>query len=382
MWIQELADKTPSAENTLKEIAHQPQLWKKIWKKICAEKEEIRSFLDSRKDKLDSIVLTGAGTSAYIGISTQNCFRHKFGICAEPVSTTHIVSHPQDFFIPSKNLLMISFARSGNSPESCAAAKLADQFSENVSHFIITCNKDGQLAKDYTDKENTYVFVLPPEANDKSLAMTSSFSGMMLTSALVARIDEITSLEKDIDQLCRYGSNTLRQAPLLWDIANSDFNRAVYLGSGSLYGVAKEAQLKMQELTDGLVICKHDSFLGLRHGPKAVIDEKTFIVHHVSSDPHAMKYDMDLIVSMRKNSSPIGQIAIGENLICQEYVDWSINFEPETTPLDKDLLCVVSILPAQMLAVFKSIQLGLKADSPSRNGAISRVVQGVSIYQS
>lgn len=382
MWIKELANKNSNAKNTTNEIIHQPELWRKIWKKVYAEKDEIQSFFSKVKKDCDSIVLTGAGTSAYIGISVQRSFRKKFGIIAEPISTTHIVSHPQDFLIPSQSLLMVSFARSGNSPESCAAVDLANQVSRNAHHFIITCHENGQLAEDNKTKKNAFVFVLPPEANDKSLAMTSSFTGMMLASILVARIDEITALESEVEKLASYGTYCLEQAPYLWKIADQDFNRAIFLGSGPLYGIAKEAQLKMQELSDGLVICKHDSFLGLRHGPKAVINENTLVVHHLSNDAHANLYDKDLINSMRESSNPIGQLAIGENLSCHDHVDWVINLESEDKPLDEDLLSVVSIVPSQLLALFKSIQLGLTPDNPSRNGAISRVVQGVSIYHS
>lgn len=385
MWINELIEKNKKAQNTIKEIKHQPILWKKIWEKIDSEKKEIKAFFDSIKNNCDSIVLTGAGTSAYIGISSQRSFRKEFEIIAEPISTTHIVSHPNDFLIPSQNLLMISFARSGNSPESCAAVNLANQISKQAFHFIITCNENGQLAKDNIGKNNAFVFILPEEANDKSLAMTSSFTGMMLASILISRIDEIEALEKEVDKLVSYGNHCLEQASFLWDVAaKNDFTRAIFLGSGPLYGIAKESQLKMQELSDGLIICKHDSFLGLRHGPRAVIDENTFIVHHMSNDNHAHKYERDLLSTMKENSNPIGQLAIGENMCdsCSEHVDWTINFESINGKLDQDLLAVVSVVPAQLLALFKSIQLGLSPDNPSRNGAISRVVQGVSIYPS
>lgn len=380
MWIKELGNNHINAINTTKEIIHQPQLWQKIWRKVFDEREQITAFFNKVTKDCDSIVLTGAGTSAYIGISAQRSFRKKFGIIAEPISTTHIVSHPQDFLIPSKSLLMISFARSGNSPESCAAVNLANENSRNANHFIITCNPNGQLNKDNQSKDNAFVFVLPEEANDKSLAMTSSFTGMMLASILISRIDEIETLEEPVNQLATYGNYCLEQAEYLWDIAKKDFNRAIFLGSGPLYGIAKESQLKMQELSDGLVICKHDSFLGLRHGPKAVIDENTLVVHHMSNDPHANKYAIDLVKSMRESSKPIGQLSIGENLSCEEYVDWTINLTPDGSPLDEDLFSVVSVLPTQLLALFKSIQLGLSPDNPSRNGAISRVVKGVSIY--
>ncbi|GLR17585.1 SIS domain-containing protein [Portibacter lacus] len=379
MWSEKLIKSDGNAAHTNAEIFHQPKLWKKIWKKIYDNKDEIKEFVNSGIEQSDNIVLTGAGTSAYIGIAVQRSFRNKFNKIAEPISTTHIVSHPTDFFLKNQNLFLVSFARSGNSPESSAVVKLADNHTKNCKHLIITCNPEGDLAKNH--KENGYVFTLPPEANDKSLAMTSSYSGMMIAGILISRIDEIEALESEVDKLVTYGNNALSQAEYIYSISAQPFTRAIFLGSGALYGVAKEAQLKMQELTDGMVICKHDSFLGLRHGPKAVIDENTLVVYHLSNNPYASRYELDLLQTMKDNSCPMGQLAIGEHIGEIENMDWKIELDCELShTIDKDLLSVASILPAQLLAMYKSIHLGLKPDNPSRNGAISRVVQGVNIY--
>lgn len=381
MWSEEIERLNGLSENTKREIFHQPILWREIWEKVNEEKTEIKKFFNYLKPNLSSIVLTGAGTSAYVGLAVQSTYRKKFKVLAEPISTTHIVSHPNDHILRDSELFMISFARSGNSPESCEAVNLANKISSKAKHFIITCNKNGKLALENQDNDNTYVFVLPEKANDKSLAMTSSFTGMMLASILIARIDEINAMEYEVEKLIQYGNISLENSSNLWDIASKKFTRAIFLGSGPLYGIAKEAQLKMQELSDGLVICKHDSFLGLRHGPKAVINDETLVVYHLSNDCHASKYDMDLIKTMRSNSDPMGLLGIGENIDCEDYLDWCVNFTSNSEPLDKDLLSIASIVPAQLLSLFKSVQLGLAPDNPSRNGSISRVVQGVFIYQ-
>jgi tagatose-6-phosphate ketose/aldose isomerase len=48
--------------------------------------------------------------------------------------------------------------------------------------------------------------------------------------------------------------------------------------------------------------------------------------------------------------------------------------------LDEEFLPVCFILPAQLIGLYKSLQLGLNPDMPSESGAISRVVKGVVIY--
>ncbi|MDZ7689924.1 MAG: hypothetical protein U5K69_02005 [Balneolaceae bacterium] len=150
---------------------------------------------------------------------------------------------------------------------------------------MITCNPEGDLAKQ-TAELQSYRFLMPPEAEDQSLAMTGSFSSMLLAVLLMGRLDELPSLEKAVQQFAERGRALLNEhVESLKKFAELDFTRAVFLGSGPRLGIARESHLKLQELTDGHVVCKYDSFLGFRHGPKAVIDDQTLIVYLFSEDP-------------------------------------------------------------------------------------------------
>lgn len=371
-----------SAKHTAMEITQQPDLWREIWQMVNAQQESIKHFLDNILSKTDVIILTGAGTSAYIGISAQSSFQRSFNKITNSISTTHLVSHPDSALLKDKTTLLVSFARSGNSPESEAAIHLTDDLCKECHHLIITCNKEGALAKADT-KHSKYIFNLPDRSNDKSLAMTSSFSGMLLAALLISRIDQISDLEEKVSQMATYANQVIdNSSSLLKEIAQKPFTRSVFLGSGPFYGIATEAQLKMQELTDGIVVGKHDSFLGLRHGPKAVIDGETLVFYHFSNNKLAAKYEMDLVQAMKDNSSPMCQVGVTEcSLSYAKPLDSEIVLGKSENPhLEEDFLAVVSIVPAQILAYFKSLDLGLSPDSPSRNGAISRVVQGVTIY--
>jgi tagatose-6-phosphate ketose/aldose isomerase len=61
-------------------------------------------------------------------------------------------------------------------------------------------------------------------------------------------------------------------------------------------------------------------------------------------------------------------------------IDQKIILSNNGVKAEEEFLTIVSVLPAQILAFFKSIQLGLKPDTPSDSGMIHRVVQGVKIY--
>ncbi len=366
--------------HTATEIYHQPQLWWKIYEEIFLQKAHIQKFTDNAfRDENLHIILTGAGTSAFIGLSLQGSFKRSWNKFTSTISTTDLVSHPFDYLYPEVPTLMVSFARSGNSPESVAAVALADQICKKCHHLIITCDKAGELAK-YQTKLDKFVFVLPPEANDQSLAMTSSFTGMLLAGILITRLKVLHEFESKINLLCRYGEKIVGSyTDLISSIAELNFQRAVFLGSGPLFGTATESQLKLQELTDGKIICKTDSFLGFRHGPKAVVDNTALVMYLFSNQPYVSKYEDDLVHAMKKGKNALIEVGIMECRSTSIALDREIILGVANS-LDEDLLAVCSVIPAQMLGFFKSIKLGLRPDSPSESGAISRVVQGVNIY--
>jgi len=366
------------AVHTAREISQQPQLWKKIYDRVLQQQRQIQEFLDKALSSSGRIILTGAGTSAFIGLSLRGLFQRKTGMITEALSTTDLVSHPQDYLSADVPTLIISFARSGNSPESEAAVVIADR-SSKCFHLIITCNPEGKLA--HHQSKDKLVFVLPEESNDQSLAMTSSYTGMLLAGLLIADIKSVDSLRGVIDTLATYGEKVISYyADDLKEVAEKKFTRAVFLGSGPLLGTATESHLKLQELTDGKVICKQDSFLGFRHGPKAVINESTLVVYLFSNNAYVLQYERDLVDSMKKGNHPLLEIGVMESQARDIKLDHVFYFSENGPVLPEEYLTVCSVVPAQILSFFKSLNLGLRPDSPSDSGAITRVVEGVHIY--
>jgi tagatose-6-phosphate ketose/aldose isomerase len=258
--------------------------------------------------------------------------------------------------------------------------KRIDQICGICAHLVITCDQEGLLAR-YESRHNKFNFVLPPESNDKSLAMTSSYTGMMLAGLLFARFDQLVSLKEQVAQLVdSAGKIITRYDDTLKQIASLDFDRAVFLGSGPLYGTSMESGLKLQELTDGTIICKNDSFMGFRHGPKAVVNERTIVMFLLSNNEVVQRYEKDLVRSMQRGKRAMMLIGVSESPVNGIELDSNIVFGGPAAVLDEEFVAICSVLPAQMLGLFKSLALGLKPDNPSVSGAISRVVEGVVIY--
>lgn len=374
--------KTEGAHHTAIEINQQPQLWLSTWNLLVENKTSLSAFLQKAYANDDiEIILTGAGTSAFIGEILEGPFQKNTGIRTCAIATTNLLTHPQNYFNRDKTTLLISFARSGNSPESMGAVHLANKFCKKVYHLIITCSSSGKLANGNSENP-TCLFLLPPESNDQGLAMTGSFSSMLLAGLLISRIDQLDNLYEQVKRLARYGTHIINNySNILRDIAQLDFERAVFLGSGPLYGTAREAHLKMQELTDGKIICKCDSFLGFRHGPKVVITPATLLVFLFSNNPYAHQYEIDLVKSINNGEKGLFRMGILESAGCPELgLDLEIVFAEHTETIEEEFLAVCSILPVQILSFYKSLQLGLQPDSPSENGTITRVVEGVTIY--
>ena len=366
--------------HTYREIKQQPCVWRKAYNMVCARKAEIKAFLDAKLNDGYSVVLTGAGTSAYIGDALEPALYSTRFQGARAIATTDIITNPQMFFNQGSKVLLVSFARSGNSPESVGAVKALEKTAGKVAHIFITCNKDGELAQ--MKGEDILCLLLPPETNDLSLAMTSSYSTMLLCCSMLANIDHIEEDAPLVEEVASCVEKAMdRYEPALQQLASRNFKRAIFLGSGPLKGVAEECRLKLQELTDGAVMCAYDSFLGFRHGPKAVVKEDSLLVYLLSPNPDVRRYELDLIRQVKANNKVVGTLVTGFQKPELEDDCYDLFVELGISPSMPPCYGAVSFaFVGQMLGMFKSVDMGLCPDSPSVSGNISRVVEGVTLY--
>jgi len=366
---------------TLEEIQQQPACWKKTFEVIRDARPRINAFLNRFFSEAGErqVIVTGAGSSAYAGIVLESVIRKDTPACVRAIATTDIIVEPESYFKPGVATLLVSFSRSGDSPESQAVIDLADQSGSAVCHLIITCNRNGRIAAKQGDA-NALVIFLPEETNDRALAMTSSFSNMLLAGILVFAWNSLGDVEAQVGILMGHGQRILDEhAGTLESISKSGFRQAVFLGSGSLTGIAQESKLKLLELTVGGVVCHHESFLAFRHGPIAVLNADTLLVYLFSSDPNILPYEKDLAKSMVKGKFKLG---ITQLPLDDVALDELIVFGGKDGELVRnELLPVCAVLPGQLLGYFTSLNLGLNPDSPCTDGSYSRVVQGVNIYQ-
>src|SRR6185437_10668986 len=364
---------------TAVEIRQQPELWKLV----AAEAKQRRAATDDflrplLSDPRARIMLSGAGTSAFAGQVLAPALTARLRRRVDAVATTDIVSSPRAALGEDVPTLLVSLARSGDSPESTAATAVADELLSSVRHLVITCNRHGQLAKAHSDRDDSLVLLMPAAATDRGFAMTSSFTSMLLAAQLALDPDGSEGSDDGyVDRLgAAAGQLLAERAGQLAGLAAGRYRRVVYLGSGALTGLAREAALKLLELTAGQVVSSWDSSLGFRHGPKAFLERGTLCFVFVSADPYSRRYDEDIADELRH--------ALGDEHVVEVSVragggrpTWHIG---DLDHIPDSLIALPYAVLAQQFALLASVECGLAPDNPFPSGELSRVVRGITIY--
>ena len=188
-----------SCADTAREIAHQPEMWEKLSSYLNEVQPEIKAFMDKLEPlKNYRIVLTGAGSSGFIGSTVAGFAAQKAGVQCEAIHTTSIVTAPETCLFANTPTILISFGRSGNSPESVGAVEYAREVVKDLYEIAIVCDGTSKLAAATRGNDKGLVLVMPEGTNDKGFAMTSSVSTMMLAGFATLCHCEIDKIAADI----------------------------------------------------------------------------------------------------------------------------------------------------------------------------------------
>jgi D-galactosamine 6-phosphate deaminase/isomerase len=374
-------------EHTPGEIHHQPQTWKTTFLRCRDLKSEITSAVRragiGRGSSSPTVYLVGAGTSDYVGRALAPLLRRHWGAEVWPVPSTTLLPDLEEFHRQDKDYLWISFSRSGQSPEGVALLRQTLEHHPNIHHIVITCNQQGDMAtlcRRFSDR--ALAIVLDESANDRGLAMTSSFSNLVVAGQCVSNFDNLENYGQVVTQMAEVGDRFL---PLAAEVAAAvtalGCSRVIFVGSGALHGVAQECVLKSVELSAGHVIGMAETPLGLRHGPMSSLDSQTLFVAFLGSDPRRRAYELDLLEEISRKRLGRVRIAISANPDekLDSLVDYPLVLNCPPGFAD-DYRPALDVMLGQLLGLFASLRAGLKPDQPSPNGAISRVVAPIKLY--
>lgn len=372
------------AEITTREIYQQPDVWEDAFQTYTEKREEIAAFLQGIAEKHDyiKVILTGAGTSAYVGDTLVPYFKEvyderKWNFNA--IATTDIVSNPQIYLKKDVATVLVSFARSGNSPESVATVDLAKSLVDDLYQVTITCAAEGELALQAQGDDRNLLLLQPAPSNDAGFAMTSSFTSMMLTALLVFDPTEFAVKAERFEVLVRLARKVLDNVADVKELVDLDFNRVIYLGAGPFFGLSHEAQLKILELTAGQVATMYESPVGFRHGPKSLINDQTIVLIFGSTRDYTRQYDLDLVREVAGDKIARRVVLLSDQVFDLENV--------KEVPLGCGgvLTDIYRVFPyivyGQLFALLTSLKVKNKPDTPSPTGTVNRVVQGVIIHE-
>lgn len=372
------------AEITTREIYQQPDVWREAFEFYQAKREEIAAFLQEIADKHDyiKVILTGAGTSAYVGDTLLPYFKEvyderKWNFNA--IATTDIVAKPATYLKKDVATVLVSFARSGNSPESVATVDLAKSLVDELYQVTITCATDGKLALQAHGDDRNLLLLQPAVSNDAGFAMTSSFTSMMLTALLVFDPTEFAVKSERFEVVSSLARKVLDKVEDVKELVDLDFNRVIYLGAGPFFGLAHEAQLKILELTAGQVATMYESPVGFRHGPKSLINDNTVVLVFGTTTDYTRKYDLDLVREVAGDQIARRVVLLSDQAFGLE------NVKEVVLGCGGVLNDIYRVFPyivyAQLFALLTSLKVENKPDTPSPTGTVNRVVQGVIIHE-
>ena len=391
--LAELLDLSKAAKiergllHTPAEIAQQPGTWSATFSIFQKQRTRLADFLksaglDISTGSKPTVFLIGAGTSDYVGRSLELLFRRLWQCEVTAVPSTSLLTHAEEWLLPGQKYIWISFSRSGESPEGVAVIEKALVTHPEIHHIVVSCNAEGRMIRSVAGKPQAFAVALEDAVNDRGLAMTSSFSNMVVFGQCMAHIHQVATYESILNRLVEAGKSFLpRAADAAAALAAEPFERVCFIGSGALEGVAVESALKVLELTAGEILALSESVVGLRHGPMAALDETTLLVAFLSSDERVRHYETDLLQELTRKGIVKTKIAVGghSELSLDGFADRYLSPDIRTAVPD-DCRPPVDIMFGQLLGLFFSLRCGLMPDRPSPGGVINRVVQNVKIY--
>jgi len=372
--------------HTLREILQQPQTWRATYQKVRQFSAQIEEFLaragvGARRSVPLNVFLVGAGTSDYIGKSVSALLQKEWACNVQAVPSTDLLTNIEDYILPAVDYLWISFSRSGDSSEGVALLEKALVAYPRIRHLVVTCNENGKMAR-LGNRDNVLSFVLDDAVNDRGLAMTSSYSNMVIVAQALAHIRKLSAYEFIVESMATSVSTGLPAAANICErMVDKGFSRVCFLGTGPLKAAAIESGLKVMELTGGRVVSLTESFLGLRHGPLSAIDRETLVVGYLSTKARRTAFELDLL-------QEICDKKLTEKCLVVEVTALKDAASPFANKLRFELPEAISdlyrpplfVVVGQLLGVCASLREGLRPDEPSPHGAISRVVTHVTIH--
>jgi glucosamine--fructose-6-phosphate aminotransferase (isomerizing) len=334
-------------EHTLREIRSQAPAWRGVIRRVEEKAKALRALLEA----VEEVLFCGCGSAFNISHAVAPFAQKSLARTCRAVQASDVLLHPQMFLNPSRRTLGVVISRSGSTTESVEA--LRTLAARGCATLAITCFADSSLAR-----EGSEALVLT-EAMERSVTTTRSLTAMVLAGQCLAaacggddRWPEVYSRLPDLfearverfEELGRYVSR------------DAEVDKYAFVGSGGLYGLAREAQLKIKEM----VLLPSDSYVSLdyQHGPMSNVDRRMLVAVLVSEA--GRPYDLTLARNMKALGGKV--FVLSERASGFEaQADYLLELDSGLPEGVRDVLFMPSL---QFMAYYKSMALGQDPDRP------------------
>jgi tagatose-6-phosphate ketose/aldose isomerase len=333
------------------------------------------------------IYLVGAGSSAKAASLVENYITRITGKKVYSISSTNLITQFENYVADDGPVLLVSFGSSGNTTEGLEAVELFREKSGRLYQMLIICSDEGEIIKKYSKEEGVLYVPIPEGTKGMSTAATGEFTLLVQYALMLFDI-------KKFDYYAEMFNNAAEDAKYFFErdiykvhaIANKRYDAIAALGSNALTPLASEMCLKISELSSGLQSTQFHPVLEFRHGPKLVMNSRSLISFFISSDPHTMKYEIDMLgeCSHNKRNSTIVAVSMNYNEEIDENCDYYFYFNRNGFRyMDDSHIIFQYALYLQSFAILKSVDLGVAPDKLDKTGEgfVNKVAQGVRIYK-
>jgi glutamine---fructose-6-phosphate transaminase (isomerizing) len=331
--------------STYAEIKSQPRAWQNALDAIHGQVDRIKAITRA----YDRVVFTGCGSTYYLSLAAAALYQSLTGTTARAVPGGELLLNPSTGLDAGSRTLLVAVSRSGTTTET---VKAVEKFKQSQrGEVVVISNYDADLSA-FAD-----LSLIIPDGQEESVAQTRSFASMYVAatafSALSAGRDDLVEA---MSALPKAGLRLMDQYEELAQNRgeNLAFDRFYFLGSGILYGLACEVNLKMKEMT--LTHSEPFHFLEFRHGPMSMVTESTMIVGLMSD--RNREYESAVLSEMQAKGGTILDVAESNA---------RVTFR---SGIPEYIRGVLYLPVLQLLACYRSLAKGLNPDRPNALTAV------------
>lgn len=343
---------------TWNEIMSQGRVWQSVLDFLPGNSTVDEILAGAKRQRL--WVFVGCGTSFYLAEAAALSWTLLTGQAARAIPASEILLFPKLLEAEGAGVQAVVISRSGRTSEAVRAANVLKQ-RLGIATMGISCAKGSEL------EEACDACIVLEAADEKSTVMTRSFTSMLLTLQVLAAC-QVEAMEF-IDGLRAMSKKMEKRICTLADeikgfVGGHEFADYVFLGQGPFHGLAREAALKVMEMS-----CSYSQFfhaLEFRHGPKAIVSPATCLTFFLSDS--AQEAEAEVLTEMKELGGMIVAIANRANGEIRKSSDLVIELD-----LDGDEMALLTpyIVPCQLMGFFTGLRKGLNPDTPKN---LSRVV--------